>query len=59
MHYMVWFESRFPLQTPRSHAGRFCLWVGGGDLPGDWEPSTLYVIDNQVCLMHLVPNLVI
>ena len=21
------FESRFPLQTPRSNAGRFCLWV--------------------------------
>ena len=24
MHYMVWFGYRFPLQTPRSPAGRFC-----------------------------------
>ena len=28
MYYKIWFASRFPLQTPRSNAGRFCLWVG-------------------------------
>ena len=28
MHYIVWFGSRFPLQTPRRYAGRFCLCAG-------------------------------
>ena len=44
------FESRFPLQTPRSNAGR--LFVGLG-----WEPRSLYVPDNQTLLKHGVPNL--
>ena len=30
MYYKIWFESRFPLQTPRRNAGRFCLWPGAG-----------------------------
>ena len=34
MYYKVWSESRFPLQTPRSHAGRFCLCTGGFALLG-------------------------
>ena len=57
MHYMVKFESRFPLQTPRSNAGRFCLWGRGGNLSGGWEPGFLYILDNQTLLNHLVPNL--
>ena len=28
IYYKIWFESRFPLQTPRRHAGRFCLCTG-------------------------------
>ena len=32
MIYKGKFKSRFPLQTPRSHAGRFCLWTGAEDL---------------------------
>ena len=27
MLYNSEFESRFPLQTPRSNVGRFCLWA--------------------------------
>ena len=50
MYYKKRFESRFPLQTPRSPAGRFFVGLG-------WEPRSLYVPDNQTLLKHGVPNL--
>ena len=51
------FESRFPLQTPRSPAGRFCLGAGDNVFPGGWEPQILYILDNLTLPKQQVPDL--